>query len=77
MTLTSTFPWHKPAPKRPSGELEAPILAVPKTLFPTFGSLKEALEFAESKLPITDKNELISLMMSYHNTLLDVTAKKP
>ena len=49
------------------------ILAVPMTLFPTFGSLQEVVDFAESKLPITDKNDLFSLLMAYHNTLLKVS----
>lgn len=44
----------------------------PMNLFPTMGSLREAVELAESKLPITDKNELVSLLMTYHNTLLKV-----
>jgi hypothetical protein len=39
-------------------------------LFPTLGSLQEAVDFAESRLPITDKNALFSLLMIYHNTLL-------
>ena len=45
-------------------------LPIPKTLFPTLGSLQEVVDLAESKLPITDKNEMFSLLMSYHNTLL-------
>lgn len=40
------------------------------TLFPTMGSLKEVMDFAESKLPITDKNDLHSLLMTFQNTLL-------
>ena len=39
-------------------------------LFPTMGSLQEVIDLAESKLPITDKNEMYSLLMTYHNTLL-------
>lgn len=46
------------------------IRPVPMTLFPTMGSLKEVLDFAESKLPITDKNDLHTLLMTYQNTLL-------
>lgn len=43
---------------------------VPMGVFPTMGSLQECVEYADSKLPITDKNELFSLLMTYHNTLL-------
>ena len=49
-----------------------PILPRPQTLFPTLGSLQEVVDLAESKLPISDKHEMFSLLMSYHNTLLDV-----
>lgn len=48
-----------------------PVLRpVPMAVFPTFGSLQEVVDFADSKMPITDKNELFSLLMTYHNTLL-------
>jgi hypothetical protein len=40
------------------------------SLFPTLGSVQEVIELAESKLPITDRNELYSLLMSFQNTLL-------
>lgn len=39
-------------------------------VFPTAGSLKEVLELGESQLPITNKNDLNALFMTYHNTLL-------
>lgn len=48
------------------------LRAVPMTLFPVSGSLQEVVDLAESKLPITDKNEMFSLLMTYHNTLLKV-----
>ena len=56
----------------PINKQQPQILAVPMTLFPTFGSLQEVVDFAESKLPITDKNDLFALLMTYHNTLLKV-----
>jgi hypothetical protein len=46
--------------------------SAPMTVFPTMGSTQEVIELAESKLPIIDKNELFSLLMTYHNTLLKV-----
>lgn len=39
-------------------------------LFPTLGSLQEVVDFADSKLPITDRNEMFSLLMTMQNTLL-------
>lgn len=48
-----------------------PLLrAAPMALFLTMGSLQEVVDFAEFNLPITDKNEMFSLLMAYHNTLL-------
>lgn len=52
-------------------ELNPLLRAVQMSLFPSMDSLDEVISLAESKLPITDKNELISLMMMYHNTLLN------
>lgn len=46
------------------------LRAVPMNLFPTMGSLQEVVDFGDSKLPITNKNELYCLLMIYHNTLL-------
>jgi hypothetical protein len=54
----------------PSSRQTPALRAVPMNLFPTLGSLQEVVDLAESKLPITDKNEMFSLLMSYHNTLL-------
>ena len=42
-------------------------------LFPTMGSLQEVVDYADSKLPITSKNEICSLLFTYHNTLLKLT----
>lgn len=57
-----------------SSVLQPPLRAVPMSLFPTLGSLQEVVDFADSKLPITDKNEVFSLLMTYHNTLLKLKA---
>jgi hypothetical protein len=46
------------------------LRAVVMPLFPTLGSIQEVVDFSESKLPITDKNELFSLLMTMQNTLL-------
>jgi hypothetical protein len=46
------------------------LRAVAMPLFPTLGSIQEVVDFSESKLPITDKNELFSLLMTMQNTLL-------
>jgi hypothetical protein len=51
-------------------QLQPPLRAVAMPLFPTLGSLQEVLNFADSKLPITTKNDITTLLMTYHNTLL-------
>ena len=40
------------------------------SLYPTLESTQEVVELANSKLPITCKNEMYSILMTYHNTLL-------
>lgn len=52
---------------------QPPIRAVQMGLFPTMGSLQEVVDFSKSKLPITSENEMFSLLMIYHNTLLQVS----
>lgn len=55
-----------------------PLLrAVEMRVFPTFGSIQEVVDFAESRLPISNKNELFALLMAYHNTLLYQIKEKP
>ena len=41
------------------------------SLFPTLNSIQEAIELMESKLPITSKNELYALLMTFQNTVLN------
>ena len=35
------------------------------------GSLQEVIDLAESRLPITNKNDLTAILATYHNTLLN------
>lgn len=34
------------------------------------GSLQEVIDLAESRLPITNKNDLTAILATYHNSLL-------
>lgn len=52
-----------------------PFRAVPMTLFPSADSLQDAVDLAMSKLPINTANDLYSVLMTYHNTLLQETTK--
>lgn len=63
---------RKPVELRQSSALRA----VPMNLFPTLGSLQEVVDLAESKLPITSKNELYALLMTFRNTVLAQTNQK-
>lgn len=47
-----------------------PLPPVRMPIYPTAGSLQEVLELGQSRLPITNKNDLVSLLITYHNTLL-------
>ena len=39
-------------------------------IYPVHDSLDDAWEFINSQLPITETNDLKSLIMSYHNSLI-------
>jgi len=43
---------------------------VPLPVFPTLNSLQEVLDLAQSRLPIDSRNEVTTLLLTYHNTLL-------
>lgn len=48
-----------------------PQVITPMPLFPTMDSLQDVIDYGVAKLPIDSKNDLYSLLMSYHNTLLN------
>jgi hypothetical protein len=43
-----------------------------QSLYPTLDSLQAVVELADSQVPITSKNDITTLLMIYHNTLLKV-----
>lgn len=47
------------------------LRAVPMNLFPSMNSLDEVVELAKSKLPMESHNEIHTLLMTYHNSLLN------
>lgn len=49
---------------------QSALRAVPMTLFPAMDSLDEAVNFAYSKIPVVSQNEMLGLLVVYHNTLL-------
>jgi hypothetical protein len=57
-------------PNKNMSALNPPLRAVKMGLFPTMGSLQEVVDLADSKLPISSRNELVAILMTYHNTLI-------
>ena len=49
---------------------QPPIRAVPMNIFPPLPSLVEVIALAKSQLPIMDEQKLMTVLMTYHNTLL-------
>lgn len=49
---------------------QPPIRAVPMNIFPTLTTLEEVVALAKSQLPIMDEQQLVTVLMTYHNTLL-------
>ena len=43
---------------------------VPMTLYPTMGSLQEVVNLATSRIPVVHQNEMVSILMTFQNTLL-------
>ena len=43
---------------------------VPMTLYPTMNSLQEVVNLATSRIPVVHQNEMVSILMTYQNTLL-------
>lgn len=40
------------------------------SLYPTMDSITEAIAYIEAQVPISQPNQMFSLLMMYHNTLL-------
>lgn len=55
---------------------EPPIRAVPMNLFPTMDSLNEVIAVAKLQLPIINEQSIVTLLMTYHNTLLATINRK-
>lgn len=46
------------------------VIIAPQNIYPTMGSINEVLELADSKIPLLQRNEMFSLLMTFQNTLL-------
>jgi hypothetical protein len=45
-------------------------------LFPSLDSLDAVIDLGLSQLPITNPNQLVGLLMTYHNSLVQVIEKE-
>lgn len=50
----------------------ASLRPVGMELFPSMTSLEEVVAYAKAQLPIKDENTLLTILFTYHNTLLYV-----
>lgn len=48
----------------------SPIKPIPMSLYPTLGSLAEVVAMADAKLPVSHRNEMFAILMTFQNTLL-------
>ena len=55
---------------------KAHVHALSMGIYPTMESIQEVIQLAESKLPITDSNEMYSLLMTFQNTLIKYLTTK-
>ena len=53
-----------------------PLQPAPQSLFRTMDSLESVVEHGVNLFPTVDRNALYSLLMTYHNTLLDQIEKR-
>lgn len=53
----------------------AALRAVPMRLYPTLNSLEEVVALAKNTLPADTDNKAVSLLFTYHNTMLKVLSE--
>lgn len=51
------------------------VIITPQNIYPTLGSINEVFELADSKIPMMQRNEMFSLLMTFQNTLLNQLEK--
>jgi hypothetical protein len=53
-----------------------PLRPEVQSVFPTCDSLEDVVNLGVSRLPITTQNDLVVLLLTYHNTLLNQLEKE-
>lgn len=59
-------------PKKETSDLHPALRPVHLGLFPTMDSLESVVDMGIAQLPITNPNQLVGVLMAYHNTMLKV-----
>lgn len=62
--------------RNPQPPLRAVGCMAVNPVFPTLNNIDEVIELAKSKVPINEQNAVVSLLMTYHNTLITQLNKK-
>lgn len=52
------------------------IAPVPNPMFPTRSTLGQAISSATAQLPVRTHNQMVTILMTYHNTLLATLAEE-
>lgn len=59
-------------PKKETSDLHPALRPVHLGLFPTMDSLESVVDMGLAQLPINTPNQLVGILMAYHNTMLKV-----
>lgn len=62
--------------KKEQANLHPALRPVHVGLFPTMDSLESVVDMGISQLPITSSNQLVGILMAYHNTMIAVQKKE-
>lgn len=46
------------------------VLPMHMSLYPTMDTMVDAITYIEAQVPVVERNDMFSLLMCYHNTLL-------
>lgn len=46
------------------------VLPMHMSLYPTMDTMVEAIKYIEAQVPVVEGNDMFSLLMIYHNTLI-------
>lgn len=62
--------------KKEQADLHPALRPVHLGLFPTMDSLESVVDMGIAQLPITSSNQLVGVLMAYHNTMIEIQKKE-